>query len=292
MGGSDERRQGGDVGRGHARPVERGVAVRNGRHDIDAGRRDVDVGVGVAEIGMGVGVVGGPDTDHVDERTRIRNRRVSTVARRSDDGDPGSPGRVDRRLGPGRVVGFQVAAEAHVDHVRAMDAGVVDSIEDRAQAAAAEFVEDLDRHDRDAGRHAGNPDRVVRLGGDRPRHVRPVAVVINGIGFPGHLIERRNEAGPDEILVTDGRSGVEDGNHDGRCAPRRRPRRGHPDPGEVGLRAMAVGGIVRVTAGRPGGRRKDGIGHDRRHVGVGSKLRRQRRGLAGRGRYDRPTGPD
>ena len=77
--------------------------------------------------------------------------------------------------------GAAIAAEGHVDHVRALLHGVVDAFGDVGRGQHAGVLRGLDRHDLHVVGHAHAADAVAGLGRDDAGHVGAVAVVVLGI---------------------------------------------------------------------------------------------------------------
>ena len=177
--------------------------------------------------------------DDVGKRRRIERSRHAIVAGRGNDDEAGVPGvlhRVEHRL---RILG---SAQAQVDHARAVGHRAIDRLRDREVVAAAVWRADLVGQNHRVGRHAdhsfiggGIAGRVVHRGGNGPRDVRAVAVIVHRIAVVVHEVppadELRCEIG---MGVVD--AGVNDG--DGNVgALRHRPGFGRVD---VGIRCSDV----------------------------------------------------
>ena len=193
-----QRRDRRDVGRGHARPVPGGIAAGgHGRHDRDSGRGDVHERVVGAEVGNPVrgrdGVVGRGDRDDVVEGGGVREVCAPAVPRRCHDYDPGRGRGIEDRLERGHAQSVEPSTEAHADDGCAVGHRVVDPVEDVREVAAAGVVQDLDRHERDAGGDPGDADAVVGARGDGAGDMGPVAVHVGDVGRVLDLVARRDE---------------------------------------------------------------------------------------------------
>ena len=170
-----------------------GQGEREGGDDPLARRRDVVVDlVAVGEARDGAVPSESADAEHVRERSGIAGegpggRRLDAVADRRHDHDP-LPVRVadrsslERRVRvPVGVTRIAIAAEAHVDHARA----VLDRPADRLDLGLD--VDQLAGHDlRDeqlgGGSHPGDPDGVVDTRCDQAGDERAVALEIDAGG--------------------------------------------------------------------------------------------------------------
>ena len=170
-----------------------------------------------------------------DEERVLAGHRLDRVA------DRGRPGR---------------AAEAAVDDVGVVGAGVVDRADDRAPRQGSGGVPRPHRHDRDVPVDARDVGGVVALGPDRPGDVRAVAVVVErrvvvldevpaaGVVDPAVAVVvdavARDLAGvrPDVVVqlgMVVGDAAVDDGDDDARAAGLRVPGLGRVDVGVVRL---------------------------------------------------------
>ncbi len=140
-------------------------------------------------------------------------------------------------------VGGAPAAQTQVDHPRAMVGREDDAGRDGRPVARIGGVEHFDRQHRDAGRDAHNAHPVVDARGRDACHVRPVALVITGIGVVVHEIADGGATGDDasrQVLVAGVDAGIHDGDDDAGVAC-------GDIPGGFGvdeLRRIDPGGIV------------------------------------------------
>ena len=166
---------------------QRRQRAREQREDVHPGRGQVDVAVvAVREARHAAQAPVGPDAEHVWERGRVARprprllRRVVAVANSRDDERSLPDGELDRPLlGPGEAVDARVArvaraAEAEVDHARALLNGPADRARLRPRRDRAVVADDLRHHQARRRREARDPRRVVRDRRDLARDERAV----------------------------------------------------------------------------------------------------------------------
>ena len=172
---------------------ERGAPVGLGAQDVRARRRHVDGrGAVVREAGQRPTARERRDADQVVAgqragRARVHVVVVALVARRGDDDGVEVP-RDGERVLQVQVPGAARAAEAQVDHVRALLRGVDDPAADVGARPAAVPVEHADGHQRRLGRDARHARPVVRRRGSRARHVGAVELEVVGVAVVLHEV--------------------------------------------------------------------------------------------------------
>ena len=187
VGGRHQGRHAGHVRRRHRRARAGLVAaVAGGRDDPFAGRRDRHrerAVIGELRQRQPFGGCCRPDADQVRCRDRDREQRPlvdvgAGVAGRADDQHARGLRELDRDP-HAPVVGRRL--EAEVDDPRAVGGRVADALRHRLRGTDPAPVEDLDHHQL---RPVGDADHAtaVRGGGDRARHVGPVARVVAQVG--------------------------------------------------------------------------------------------------------------
>ncbi len=139
---------------------------------------EVDPEAGVRVGGHLTRAIHGADTQHLELCGRLLAQRQRVVPRGEYHHDALGRGAVDRRreLRVAQSEHRQRVAEREVDDVGPVVGGPIDALIDRRSVAAPGGVEHPDRQNLGLGCHALDPEAVVGIGGDDPRHVGAVTV--------------------------------------------------------------------------------------------------------------------